>query len=474
MSADMSSEPALMSLTAIAKAIADKRVSSREATQSCLDRTAQWNPKLNAFMAIEPEDALKAADAADAALAKGQSSGVLHGVPLAHKDMYYEAGKVSTCGSKIRRDFVATTTSTALQRIKDAGTVRLGTLQMAEFAYGPTGHNAHFGAVHNPWNVDHITGGSSSGSGSAVAARLTFAALGSDTGGSVRMPSHFCGVTGLKTTVGRVSRAGAMPLSQSLDTVGPLARSAEDCALLMGLMAGIDSEDATTANLPVPDYRAATQGSLKGIRIGVPTAFYVDDLDPEVARVLDETVATLQREGAEIVKVELPDQRQLSSASQIVLAVEAAAFHKRWMIERLEDYSDQVRMRLENGLAIPAVTYLEAMRWRGPALSAHSAATAGVDAVIAPVSPIPAPSIAESDVGGGPGAEAVIQRVTRFTRPVNYLGVPALAIPSGFSKSGLPIGMQLIGRSFDEATLLRIGAAFQRATDFHALVPKLA
>jgi aspartyl-tRNA(Asn)/glutamyl-tRNA(Gln) amidotransferase subunit A len=470
----MSTEPALLSLTAIAKAIAEKRVSSREATQSCLDRTAQWNPKLNAFMAIEADEALKAADAADAALAKGQSSGVLHGVPLAHKDMYYEAGKISTCGSKIRRDFVAATTSTALQRIKDAGTIRLGTLQMAEFAYGPTGHNAHYGAVRNPWHVDHITGGSSSGSGSAVAARLTFAALGSDTGGSVRMPSHFCGVTGLKTTVGRVSRAGAMPLSQSLDTVGPLARSAEDCALLMGLMAGADPEDSTASNLPVPDYMAATQGSLKRMRNGVPTAFYVDDLDPEVARVLDETVATFQREGAEIVKVELPDQRQLSSASQIVLAVEAAAFHKRWMIERLEDYSDQVRMRLENGLAIPAITYLEAMRWRGPALSAHSAAVAGVDAVIAPVSPIPAPTIAESDVGGGPGSEAVIQRVTRFTRPVNYLGVPSLALPSGFTKSGLPVGMQLIGRSFDEATLLRIGAAFQRATDFHDRVPRLA
>jgi aspartyl-tRNA(Asn)/glutamyl-tRNA(Gln) amidotransferase subunit A len=388
--------------------------------------------------------------------------------------MYYEAGKVVTCGSKIRRDFVATTTSTALQRLKDAGTVRLGSLQMAEFAYGPTGHNAHYGPVHNPWHVDHITGGSSSGSGSAVAARLTFAALGSDTGGSIRMPAHFCGVTGLKTTVGRVSRAGAMPLSQSLDTVGPLARSAEDCALLMGLMAGADPEDPTAVTLPVPDYMAATKGSLKGIRVGVPTAFYVDDLDAEVARILDETVATLKREGAEIVKVELPDQRQLSSASQLVLAVEAAAFHKRWMIERLEDYGAQVRMRLENGLAVPAITYLEAMRWRGPALSAHTAAVAGVDAVIAPVSPIPAPTIAESDVGGGPGAEAVIQRLTRFTRPVNYLGLPSLSIPSGFTRSGLPVGMQLIGRSFDEATLLRIGAAFQRATDFHDRVPKLS
>ena len=470
----MSTEPALMSLTAVAKAIADKTVSSHEVTRSCLHRIAQWQPRLNAFMALEAEQALKAADEADAALAKGNARGVLHGVPLAHKDMYYEAGKVVTCGSKIRRDFVATTTSTALQRIKDAGTVRLGSLQMAEFAYGPTGHNAHYGPVRNPWNVDHITGGSSSGSGSAVAARLTFAALGSDTGGSVRMPAHFCGVTGLKTTVGRVSRAGAMPLSQSLDTVGPLAQSAEDCALLMGLMAGADPEDPTAVALPVPDYVAATKVSLKGVRIGVPTAFYVDDLDSEVARVLDETVATLKREGAEIVKVELPDQRQLSSASQLVLAVEAAAFHKRWMIERLEDYGPQVRMRLENGLAVPAITYLEAMRWRGPALSAHTAAVAGIDAVIAPVSPIPAPTIAESDVGGGSGAEAVIQRLTRFTRPVNYLGVPSLSIPSGFTRSGLPVGMQLIGRSFDEATLLRIGAAFQRATDYHARVPNLA
>jgi aspartyl-tRNA(Asn)/glutamyl-tRNA(Gln) amidotransferase subunit A len=470
----MSTEPALMSLTAVAKAIADKTVSSHEVTRSCLHRIAQWQPRLNAFMALEAEQALKAADEADAALAKGGARGVLHGVPLAHKDMYYEAGKVVTCGSKIRRDFVATTTSTALQRIKDAGTVRLGSLQMAEFAYGPTGHNAHYGPVRNTWNVDHITGGSSSGSGSAVAARLTFAALGSDTGGSVRMPAHFCGVTGLKTTVGRVSRAGAMPLSQSLDTVGPLAQSAEDCALLMGLMAGADPEDPTAVTLPVPDYIAATKGSLKGMRIGVPTAFYVDDLDSEVARVLDETVATLRREGAEIVTVELPDQRQLSSASQLVLAVEAAAFHKRWMIERLEDYGPQVRMRLENGLAVPAITYLEAMRWRGPALSAHTAAVAGIDAVIAPVSPIPAPTIAESDVGGGSGAEAVIQRLTRFTRPVNYLGVPSLSIPSGFTRSGLPVGMQLIGRSFDEATLLRIGAAFQRATDFHARVPNLA
>jgi aspartyl-tRNA(Asn)/glutamyl-tRNA(Gln) amidotransferase subunit A len=470
----MNAEPALLSLTAVAQAIAQRRFSSREVTQSCLDRIAKWQPRLNAFMAIETDAALAAADAADAALAKGKVSGPLHGVPLAHKDMYYDAGKVVTCGSKIRRDFVATTTSTALQRLKDAGTIRLGSLQMAEFAYGPTGHNAHYGPVHNPWGLDHITGGSSSGSGAAVAAWLTFAALGSDTGGSIRLPAHFCGVTGLKTTYGRVSRAGAMPLSQSLDTVGPLARSAKDCALLLGLMAGADPEDLTAIAGPVPDYVAATRESIKGLTIGLPSAFYVDDLDPEVARILDATVAVLKHEGAKIVQVELPDQRQLTAACQFVLAVEATAFHKRWLIERPQDYGPQVLMRLQNGLAFPGVSYLEAMRWRGPALAAHAAAVAGVDAVIAPVAPVPAPTIAESDVGNSPNAEAVIQRLTRFTRPINYLGVPSLALPAGFTRSGLPVAMQLIGRSFDEAMLLRIGAAFQRATDFHARVPKSA
>jgi aspartyl-tRNA(Asn)/glutamyl-tRNA(Gln) amidotransferase subunit A len=469
----MSGEPALMSLTAVANAIAAKQLSSREVTQSLLDRIAKWNPKLNAFMSIEADDALKAADAADAALSKGGPKGPLHGVPLAHKDMYYDKGKVVTCGTKIRKDFVAPTTSTALQRLKDAGMVRLGSLQMVEFAYGPTGHNPHYGAVRNPWNTDHITGGSSSGSGSAVAARLTFAALGSDTGGSIRMPAHFCGVTGLKTTVGRVSRAGAMPLSWSLDTVGPLAQTVEDCALLTQLMAGADPEDPTASTSPVPDYMAATKPPIKGLKIGVPTTFYVDDLDAEVARVLDETLATLKKEGAEIVKVELPDQRQLTAACQFVLATEAAALHKRWMIERPQDYGAQVLMRLQNGLAIPAVSYLEAMRWRGPALSAYLAAVAGTDAVIAPVAPMPAVTIAESDVGNSPDAEAVIQRITRFTRPINYLGLPSLSLPCGFTKSGLPVGMQIVGRSFDEAMLVRIGAAFQRATDFHQKVPKL-
>jgi aspartyl-tRNA(Asn)/glutamyl-tRNA(Gln) amidotransferase subunit A len=467
-------EPALLSLTEISDAIAQKKISSREATESCLDRTAKWQPSLNAFMSIEADAALAAADVADAALARGQSKGVLHGVPLAHKDMYYDEGHVVTCGSHIRRDWVATTTSTALQRLKDAGTVRLGSLQMVEFAYGPTGHNAHYGAVHNPWHVDHVTGGSSSGSGSAVAARLTFAALGSDTGGSIRLPAHFCGVTGLKTTVGLISRAGAMPLSQSLDTVGPLARTVEDCALLTGLMAGADPLDPTTSTRAVPDYMAATRASAKGMTVGIPKAFYVEDLDDGTAQALQDTIATLKREGIHVVEVDLPDQRQLSAACQLLVVTEAAAIHKRWMVERPQDYGPQILARLQNGFGISGVTYLEIMRWRGPALAAHLAAITGVDAVLAPVSPAAAPTILETDVGNSLDAEAMIQRVTRFTRPINYLGLPALSIPTGFTASKLPIGMQLIGRPFDEATVLTIGAAFQRATDFHTQCPELA
>ena len=467
-------EPALLSLTEIADAIAQKKISSREATQSCLDRTAKWQPSLNAFMSIEADAALAAADAADAALAKGDSKGALHGVPLAHKDMYYDEGHVVTCGSHIRRDFVATTTATSLQRLKDAGSVRLGSLQMVEFAFGPTGHNAHYGAVHNPWHVDHVTGGSSSGSGSAVAARLTFAALGSDTGGSIRLPAHFCGVSGLKTTVGLVSRAGAMPLSQSLDTVGPLARTVADCALLTGLMAGADPLDATTSPRAVPDYMAAVKASAKGLTVGIPKAFYVDDLDADTAKILQDTIATLKREGITIVEVDLPDQRQLSAACQLMITTEAAAIHKRWMIERPQDYGPQILARLQNGFGISGVSYLESLRWRGPALAAHLAAVTGVDAVLAPVSPSAAPTILETDVGNATGAEAMIQRITRFTRPINYLGLPSLSIPTGFTAGKMPVGMQLIGRPFDEATIITIGAAFQRATDFHAMCPELA
>ncbi len=466
-------DPAEFSLKEVAGALRRRKLSSVELTESLLKRIERWQPALNAFVRVEPEEALAAAKAADRRLARHGPLGPLHGVPLAHKDMYYSAGKPAGCGSKVREGFVAPATSTVIARLEAAGSFRLGALHMAEFAYGPTGHNSYLGPAHNPWDTRRITGGSSSGSGAAVGARLVHAALGSDTGGSIRLPAHFCGVTGFKPTNGRVSRANALPLSFTLDSVGPLAQTAEDCALIMGIIAGTDPLDPTTAGAPAWNAKAAKR-SPKGLNVGVPTRFYVDDLEPDVAAALDGTVAVLLKLGAKITKVELPDQTVVSAAALLVLAVEATSAHAPWLRTRAGDYGPQVRNRLENGLAYSAVEYLEALRWRAPALEAHLAAIGEVDVIIAPASRLAAPTIEETDIGGGPDAEAAIQAITRFMRPVNYLGLPALVVPAGQTRDGLPIGLQLIGRPFGDERVLALGSAFQAVTDHHRRIPVLA
>jgi aspartyl-tRNA(Asn)/glutamyl-tRNA(Gln) amidotransferase subunit A len=465
-------DPAELTLKEVAAAIKRRKLSSLELTRSLIARIERWQ-KLNAFVRIETEEALSAAKAADRALARRGPQGPLHGVPLAHKDMYYSAGKPAGCGSKLREGWIAPVTSTAIARLESAGSFRLGALHMAEFAYGPTGHNSHLGPARNPWDLSRITGGSSSGSGAAVAARLVHAALGSDTGGSIRLPAHFCGVTGFKPTNGRVSRANALPLSFTLDCVGPLARTAEDCALIIAVITGPDPLDPTTAGAPAWNAKAAKR-SPKELKIGLPSRFYVDDLEEDVAAALDDALATCRRIGAKIVKVELPDQALLSAAALVVLAVEATSAHAPWLRTRAADYGSQVRNRLENGLAHSAVEYLEALRWRGPALAAHLDAIGNVDVIIAPASRSAAPTIESTDFGAAAQAERAIQAITRFMRPVNYLGLPSLVVPAGQSREGLPIGLQLVGRPFGDETLIALGAAFQMATDHHRRTPVLA
>ena len=459
-------DPTMLSLSELVTALGDRTISSVEVTQALLKRIEVWQAALNAFVAVDTEEALLAARQADTT--SGARRGALHGVPLAHKDMYYRAGKPASCGSKIRAGWIAPATSTAVTRLEAAGSFRLGALHMAEFAYGPTGHNTHLGHAHNPWDRRRITGGSSSGSGAAVAARLIPAALGSDTGGSIRLPAHFCGVSGLKPTSGRVSRANAMPLSYTLDTVGPLARTAQDCGLIMSLIAGSDPLDPTTCGAP-PWNPGTAERSPRGLTIGVPTGFYVDELDRDVAAALDEALETFRGLGARLVKVDLPDQTAVSAAALIVIAVEATSIHAPWLRTRAEDYGPQVRARLENGLAYSGVQYLEALRWRGPALEAHLAALGDVDVVVAPVARSAAPTLAETDVGAEGGA--AIQTLTSFTRPINYLGLPALVVPAGRTPQGLPIGLQLIGRPFGDEVLIALGRAFQVATDYHQGVP---
>jgi aspartyl-tRNA(Asn)/glutamyl-tRNA(Gln) amidotransferase subunit A len=464
------SDPATLSLVEVASAIRARKLSSAEITRTLLARIERWQPTINALVRVEAGEVLAAAAAADMAIADGAAMGPLHGVPLAHKDMFYLAGRIAECGSRIRKGWVAPATSTVIARLEKAGAIRLGALHMAEFAYGPTGHNEHLGPARNPWDPLRITGGSSSGSAAAVAARLTYGALGSDTGGSIRLPAHFCGVTGFKPTYGRVSRASAMPLSFSLDTVGVLAQSAEDCALLGSIIAGPDPLDPTTQGAPAWELSATQQPPME-MTIGVPRAFYVEDLEADVARALDEALATFRSLGAHVVEVDLPDQTAVSAAALIVLAVEATSLHAPWLRDRAVDYGIQVGTRLQNGLAYSAVEYLEALRWRGPALAAHLAAIGQVDLIIAPASRAAAPTIQETDVGGGPSAEATIQAITRFMRPINYLGLPALVIPAGHTRSGLPIGLQLIGRPFGDETTIALGRAFQTITDYHRRVP---
>lgn len=461
-------DPTHATLVELADAIAARRISSLEITQACIARAKALQPALNAFILLEEEAALAAAKAADAAPVRGK----LHGVPLAHKDMYYRAGRVATCGSKIRRNWTAPVTATALARLDAAGAVDLGTLNLAEFAFGPTGHNWHFGHTRNPWNTAHITGGSSAGSGAATAARIVFGALGSDTGGSIRMPAFCNGLAGIKPTWGRVSRHGAMTLSWTMDTVGPLARTVRDCARLFAAIAGPDPLDATAANEPVPDYESACSAPVKGLRIGIPQGYFDDGLHPEIARAWDEAVAVFERLGVAVVRVKVPDLDAVNAAGALVTISEAAAAHRPWMTTRLDDYSPQVRSRLVPGLAVPAVAYLDAQRIRAATTEAFRRDVFGAcDAVLAPVFSGPVPTIAETDVGDGPAMPATLGGLTKFSRPFNAMGLPSLSVPAGFDRGGLPIGLQIAGRPFDEATLFALGAAFERETGFHARAP---
>jgi aspartyl-tRNA(Asn)/glutamyl-tRNA(Gln) amidotransferase subunit A len=461
---------ALWTLSEVADAIAARRISSVEATEACLARIAVWQPRVNAFLRIYRDKALAQARAMDAELAAGKRRGPLHGVPMAHKDMYYRKGELSTGGSAIRKDWVAPVTATVLQKLDAAGVVELGFLNMAEFAAGPTGHNVHHGHCRNPWDQSRVTGGSSSGSGASVAARLVYGALGSDTGGSIRLPAAACGVVGMKATYGRVSRAGAVARSWSLDHVGPLTRTIRDNARMLGAIAGHDPDDSTTSERPVPDYEAELEGGVASLRIGLA----LPEADPQIGTAIQAAADTLGRLGATITSVTLPDFTTLYRAAEVMVKCEAAAMHRPWMEKTPELYANQVRTRMEAGFFIPATQYIDALRLRAHFVREFLATSLdGVDAIVLPAIPFPLPTIEETDTEekGGPAVLKMVAGFTGLTRPFNTLGVPALSVPCGFDRNGAPIGLQLVGRPFDEALLYRIGHAYQGATDFHQRVP---
>jgi aspartyl-tRNA(Asn)/glutamyl-tRNA(Gln) amidotransferase subunit A len=457
----MKKSPRYLTLCEAADAIARGELTSERLVAECIEAAEALNPRLNAFVALEAEEALAVARDLDRERASGRLRGPLHGVPLAHKDMYYRAGKVSGCGSKIRQNFVPNVTSSLVARLEAAGAVTIGRLHMSEFAMGPTGHNAHLGRCRNPWDETRITGGSSSGSGAAVAARLVFGSLGSDTGGSVRLPAAMCGVVGLKPTQHLLATDGMMGLSESLDCPGPLARSSRDIARLMEVMTG-------------RPYESALDGSVAGLVLGIPTSFYWENVAEPVEERLAEARKVLERLGVRFVDVDIPDHTDLADLADAVWTPEAAAIHLPWLRTRPGDYGDQVRARLTQGLAVSATAYLRARQLRTLMLEAMlSGPLSNCDALFVPAMRITVPTNAETDVAAGTSMREVLANIAALTRPLSYLGLPGLVTPAGFAPDGLPIGLQLIGRPLEEPTLLRIADAFEQETQFIRQAPPI-
>ena len=436
------------SIRETAQALKSGRTTSVTLVRDMLDRIERLNPALNAFVGVDHNGALREAQRLDKERARGHLRGPLHGIPLAHKDMFHEAGKPSEYGSRIMKGHVPAETGVLMQRFQDAGAITLGRLHMSEFAMGPTGHNAHLGRCRNPWNTDHVTGGSSSGSGAAVAAGLCYGALGSDTGGSVRLPAAMCGTVGLKPTQGRLPQSGMMALSESLDCPGVFARSAEDAATLFGVLAA----DGV-------DYTADLARGVQGLTFGIPTSWYFEGLDPQIAEALNQTRQRLGAAGARFAQVDIPDHTNMGELANIIFTPEAAALHADQMAARKDDYGPQVFSRLSQGLAISAVQYRQALQLR--ALHARDICRVfdHCDVILAPVLRAPVPTGAATDVGAGPEMARIIAGISDLTRPLSYLGLPGLSVPVGFDATGLPIAAQLIGKPRTEALLLRAATA---------------
>lgn len=465
--------PCELTLVEAADAVRQRRCTSRELVEAALARIAQWQPAINAYAALQADAALAAAERADAAVVRGAAVGPLHGVPLAHKDMFFRPGRRSSLGSRAAPP-AGDARSSVLARLDAAGAIELGTLNMAEFALGPTGHNAYLGDCRNPWQDQHITCGSSSGCGAAVGARLAWGSIGSDTGGSVRLPASACGVLGLKPTNGRVSLAGMMPLAPSVDAPGILARSARDVARLLGVVAGHDPADARSSRRPVPDYEAALPGGIAGLRVGVPENFFREDIAADVGRAVDASLRELSRLGATVLPVTVPAPEHLTELSRVLVYAEAAAVHGPWLREHAADYSPQVRTRAATGLAIPAAAYQQAQQLRPRLLRGFvSSVFAQCDVLHLPTLGIPVPTLAETDVGSTAAMWDKIAVLVRCTAPFNYLGLPALAVPCGFTDNGLPTSFQLVARPFDEAALLRVAHAYETTADWASRVPVL-
>ena len=463
-----------LSITQTAALIRARELSPVELTQAYLDRITALDGALGAYITVMREQALTQARRAETEIQAGNYKGPLHGIPIAVKDIIHTKNTLTSAGSRVLADNIPAEDSTIIERLDAAGAILLGKLNLSEFAIGGTIDHP-YGTPRNPWNADHTAGGSSSGSGVAVAGGLCAAALGSDTGGSIRGPSAFCGIVGLRPTYGRVTRHRVIPMCWSMDTVGPMTRSVADCAAVLSAIAGADPRDPTSSAMPVPDYAADIEDGARGLRIGLPTEMLdFDGLRAEVRQSVTRAVSVLEEHGASASEVSLPTSAHSGAVFLTTADVDAAAYHSDWLKTRGDLYDWSTRARLESAALTPASAYIRAQRARSLIASELHAALENHDALILPSGPVPAPTIAAST--GRPGGYyqgSLDMARRRYTSPAALAGMPAISIPCGFSQTGLPIGMQIIGKPFSEPILFRLARAYERATDWHGQHPAI-
>lgn len=456
-----------LTLAQVAAKIRAKEVSPVELTEALLARVEQVEPTISAFATLTPDRALEAARIAADEINKGTYRGPLHGVPIGLKDLYEVAGVPNTASSKVRADYVPDEDGAVTEMLAAAGSVMLGKTHTHEFAYGATTPT-----TRNPWNTARTAGGSSGGTAAALAAGLIFAGMGTDTGGSIRIPASVCGVVGLKPTYGRVPRRGLTSLCWSLDHAGPLARTAEDAAIMLNHVAGYDRADPASIDVPVPDYTAALTGDIKGLRVGVPTNYFTDNVNPEVTARAAAAVVQLEELGAIVLEVEIPMAEVILATEWGLLVPEASAYHQQMLRERGHLYTDEVRTFLEAGELVLATDYIKALRVRTLIRAAFRDLYEGIDVLVAPTVTSPGLPLDDLKVTWPDGStEGATITYVRLSAPGNVTGLPALSMPAGFTEDGLPTGIQIIGRPFDEATVLNVGHAYEGCTGWPRLAP---
>ena len=459
---------AFASIHELAPKIENGSVSPVELTEIALERIVRLDSKLHSFLDVWHEQSLAAAAKAEKQIAGGNYLGPMHGIPIALKDLVDVDGKPTTAGSKVLQSNIATSNATVTNRINQAGAIIIGKTNLVEFAFGSAGVNPYTGDVHNPWDNDKITGGSSSGSGAAVAGGLIYAALGSDTGGSIRMPASLCGIAGIKPTYGRVSRTGVLDLSWSQDHVGPMTRRTADCAHMLNAIAGHDPHDIAASKRQAPDFTADLDKGLDRLKIGIPEHYFFDPdiVDPEVLSSVNNAIELLANNGAEIVSIPMKWASQGRAINVIITLAEALAAHEKLLTEHPDDYTPAVRGRIQSALSISAIDYIRAQRARQSFCVQMAEATKDIDVLVTPSVPIRTHTIAECTPAPGEVLAEKSHEIPLFTSIFNVTGEPSLSLLCGFDSTNMPIGLMISGHAFDESTVLRVGHAYEQLTDW--------